>query len=365
MTPDALTREDRRWMRRALALARRGWGRTWPNPLVGAVLVREGRCVGEGWHAHWGGPHAEAMALEAAGAAARGATCYVTLEPCAHTGKTPPCADALLAAGVARVVLAVDDPNPLAAGGAARLASAGVQVTRGVEGEAAALLNAPFLHVARGAERPFVTLKLARALDGGIAPAQGAQWLTGPLARRWVHRARAQADAVAVGIGTVLADDPLLTVREADPPRVAPTRVVFDRQLRLPLDSRLARSARAIPVLVLVGPEASAERADALTALGVGVERVTTMADGLAVLRRRSIGHVFCEGGATVAGALLAAGTVDALAIFQTSVALGAGAMPAFGGDVIRLADRPATFRVVEHRRLGADLLTVYRPAAS
>lgn len=352
-------------MRRALAVARRGWGRTAPNPLVGAVLVKDGRAIAYGWHAEWGGPHAEAMALAAAGEAARGATCYVTLEPCAHTGKTPPCADALVAAGVSRVVVAVDDPNPVAAGGAERLDRAGVTVTRGVEHAAAARLNAPFLRVAAGASRPFVTLKLARALDGGIAPGHGAAWLTGPLARRWVHRARAQADAIAVGIGTVLADDPQLTVRDGPAPRVAPLRVVFDRMARLPLGSRLAQGARETPVLVVAAPEAPAPRVAALIAQGVEVVRAASLADALAVLRGRGVGHVFCEGGGTIAGSLLAAGLVDALAIFQASVMLGAGAVPAFAGDVIRLADRAATFRVVEHRRLGPDLLTVYEPAAS
>lgn len=365
MTGDAQAREDRRWMRRALALARRGWGRTAPNPLVGAVLVRDGRLVAAGWHAEWGGPHAEAMALAAAGSAARGATCYVTLEPCAHTGRTPPCADALVAAGVARVVYAVPDPNPLAAGGAARLRAAGLVVTTAVESAAAAALNAPFLHVVRGAPRPYVTLKLARSLDGALAPASGSRWLTGPLARRWVHRARAQADAVAVGIGTVLADDPALTVRDVPAPRVAPLRVVFDRRLRLPLDSRLVRTTDEAPVLVFAAPDAPDRRAAALRDAGVTVERVPDLAAALVALRQRGVGHLLCEGGGHVAGALLADGLVDHLAILQSPLALGAGAVPAFSGEVARLAQAPACFRVAAHRRLGPDLLTQYVPAAS
>lgn len=362
---DAPALDDRRWMRRALALARRGWGRTAPNPLVGAVLVRDGHVVGVGWHAQWGGPHAEAMALAAAGEDARGATCYVTLEPCAHTGKTPPCADALIAAGVARVVYAVSDPSPVAAGGAARLRAAGIATTAGVEADAARALIAPFLHLAHGGARPFVTLKLARSLDGAVAPADGAmRWLTGPMARRWVHRARAQADAIAVGIGTVLADDPALTVRDVSPPRVAPVRVVFDRTLRLPLGSHLVRTAREVPVLVVAHPEADPARARALEAAGVTVVAAATLADGLAVLRARGIGHLFCEGGATIARALLDAELVDRLVIFTAPVALGAGARPAFGPGIGRRGD-DLRFRVVAHRRLGPDVLTEFAPAAS
>lgn len=365
MTDPATARTDRHWMRRALAVARRGWGQTAPNPLVGAVLVRDGRAVAYGWHARWGGPHAEAMALAQAGDRARGATCYVTLEPCAHTGKTPPCAEALIAAGVSRVVYAVADPNPVAAGGAAGLREAGIEVTSGVERDAAAAQLAPFLHAARGAARPFVTLKLALSLDGAIAPAGGGpRWMTGPLARRWVHQARAQADAVAVGIGTVLADDSALTVRDASAPRVPPVRVVFDRQARLPLASQLVKTLAEAPVLVVTSPDADAGRVAALERAGVEIIAASSAADGLASLRQRGIGHVFCEGGSTMAEALLDAGLVDALAIFRAPVALGAGARPAFSRSLI--AGRVDTrFRVTAHRRLGPDLLTLYAPAAS
>src|SRR6476661_5968049 len=207
--------DDGAFMRRALALAARGWGRTAPNPMVGAVVVRDGVVVGEGWHAEYGGPHGEVEALRAAGDRARGATIYVTLEPCNHHGKTPPCTDALLAAGVRRVVVACDDPSPVARGGAQRLHEAGVEVTLGVEEQAARELNAPFFH-ALASDRPFVRLKLALSLDGAIADhSRQPGWLTGELARREVHRMRAGSDAIAVGIGTVLADDPELTVRHA------------------------------------------------------------------------------------------------------------------------------------------------------
>src|SRR5688572_23259909 len=212
-------------MRRALSLAHRGWGRTAPNPMVGAVVVRGDTVVGEGFHAEYGGPHAEVVALREAGERARGATVYVTLEPCAHHGKTPPCADALIAAGVARVVIAVNDPNPTARGGAARLRAAGIEVVAGVEREAACELNAPFFN-ALVSRRPWVTLKLALSREGAIAPASRAtHWLTGPEARAELHRLRAGFDAIAVGLGTVIADDPALTARGVPAPRVPPARV--------------------------------------------------------------------------------------------------------------------------------------------
>lgn len=357
--------EDRRWMRRALALARRGWGRTAPNPMVGAVLVRDGAVVGAGWHAEFGGAHAEGMALAAAGASARGATCYVTLEPCAHQGKTPPCAPALVDAGVARVVIGVADPNPVAAGGAAVLRAAGIPVTVGVEATAAEALVAPFLHAARGATRPFVTLKLAVSADGAIAPADGApRWLTGPLARRLVHRLRAQVDAVAVGIGTVLTDDPRLTVRDVAPPRVAPRRVVFDHMARLPLASRLVRTAREVPVTVLVAPGAPAARIAALEAAGVEVIPGATPGASLGILRDRGVRHLLVEGGAGVAAGLLDAGLVDRVVILQASGELGPGALPALGHAGRPLAERAAGWPVLERRRLGPDVLTVYAPPA-
>lgn len=256
---------DAEWMRRALALAAGGWGRVAPNPLVGAVVVRDGASGGEGFHAEYGRPHAEVEALRAAGEAARGSTLYVTLEPCAHTGKTPPCTDAILAAGARRVVFAASDPNPKAAGGAAALEAAGVEVTRGVEMRAALDLNAPFFHGIAGPERPWTELKLALSLDGRVADRDGrSAWITGEEARAEVHRMRAGFAAVAVGIGTALADDPQLTARGPVEPRVPPTRVVFDRRLRLPADGKLARTAREAPVWVVAAPDAPAERRDAL-----------------------------------------------------------------------------------------------------
>ena len=359
MTGDAQRAADGRHMRRALALARRGWGQTAPNPMVGAVVVRDGAVVGEGWHARWGGDHAEVVALRAAGERARGATLYVTLEPCSHWGKTPPCTDAVLAAGVARVVAAVRDPNPQAQGGLDRLAAAGVAVASGVEEAAGRELLAPFL--ARfGRDRPWVQLKLALSLDGAIADhTRRPGWLTGPAARRAVHRLRAGADAVAVGIGTALADDPALTVRGVRAPRVAPLRVVFDRAARLPLDSRLVRSVREQPVLVVTA-DAGAPPARALADAGVEVLAATALPAALRALRARGVHSLLVEGGAGIAGALLGHGLVDRLVIFQAPVLLGAGARPAFGtAPAARAAEAPR-LRVVERRAVGDDLLTVY-----
>ncbi len=359
MTGDA--RADRAHMRRALALARRGWGRTAPNPMVGAVVVRGGEVVGEGWHAEYGGPHAEVMALDAAGDRARDATLYVTLEPCAHHGKTPPCTDAVLRAGVRRVVAAMRDPNPAAAGGLARLAATGVEVAAGVEEAAARELNAPFLH-ALASDRPFVTLKLAVSLDGAIADhTRRPGWLTSPASRRLVHRMRANADAVAVGIGTALADDPLLTVRGVRRPRVEPRRVVFDRRARLPLDARLVRTAREVPtVLVTADPDGAAARA--LAAAGVEIVGAESLDEALGALRARGVRALFAEGGAGLAGALLAHRAVDRLVMFQAPVVLGAGALPAFGGAPPATAAEAPRWRLVERRTVAGDLLTVLAP---
>ena len=221
-------------MIRALDLAWRGWGRVSPNPLVGAVVLRGGEVVGEGWHAEFGGPHAEVVALGAAGTHAAGATLVVTLEPCAHQGKTPPCVDAILAAGIARVVIAIRDPDPTARGGAEQLRGRGVDVAIGLCAEAAAAQNAPFLFARARPQRPFVALKLATSIDGRIADAEGrSRWVSGPEAREHVHWLRAGFDAIAVGGTTALRDNPQLTVRGSVVPRRPPVRVVFDRRAML------------------------------------------------------------------------------------------------------------------------------------
>lgn len=351
--------DDAAFMLRAVALARRGWGQTAPNPMVGAVVVQAGQVVGEGWHARYGGPHAEVAALEAAGDRARGATVYVTLEPCTHAGKTPPCVDALLRAGVRRVVAGTRDPTPEAAGGLERLRAAGIDVASGVEERAVRDLDPPFFH-AVASDRPWVTLKLALSIDGAIADSTRAPgWLTGPEARAAVHRLRAGSDAVAVGIGTAIADDPALTVRDAPAPRVAPRRVVFDRQARLPLESVLVRTARETPTTVVVG-HGDASRVAALRAAGVEVVRAEALADGLRALRARGVRSLLVEGGAALAGALLAGALVDRLIILQAPIILGAGALPAFAAAPAQAARAAVRLRVVERTVLGDDLMTVY-----
>ncbi len=353
-------------MRRALDLALEGWGKTAPNPMVGAVLVRDGVVVGEGYHARFGEAHAEVAALRAAGERARGATLYVTLEPCAHQGKTPPCTEAIAAAGVRRVVIAVGDPNPAAAGGAERLRDAGIAVELG-EGEAAARdLNAPFFHRFAHPERPFVTLKLAVSIDGAIAAADRSTTthLTGAESRREVHRLRAGHDAIAVGIGTVLGDDPALTVRDWEPPRVPLRRVVFDSTLRIPPDSGLVRTARQTPVIV-VAREPQPQRARTLEASGVDVVVASGLPEALQALAQRGVGSLLVEGGARLAGSFLERAAVDRLIIFQAPVVLGHGALNAFAfappADVARLA----RLRVLERRVLGDDVMTTYALGAS
>ena len=360
MTAAHFTLADEHFMRRALQLARQGAGQVAPNPLVGAVVVRDGQVVGEGFHRRFGAAHAEPVALAAAGERARGATVYVTLEPCAHHGKTPPCADALVAAGVARVVIAVRDPNPEARGGVARLEAAGIAVNTGLLHEEAQELNAAFL-ASFSAERPWVTLKLAVSIDGAIAvPGAAPRWLTGPASRTAVHQMRAASDAIAVGIGTVLADDPALTIRNAAAPRVAPTRVVFDRLARLPLESVLARTARATPTLVVVSSRAPADRVAALAEAGVHVEHADALGDALTTLRARGVGALLVEGGAQLAAALLRERLVDRLVIFQAPIVLGRGALGAFSAVEPDVATALGPLALVSAERHGDDAMTTY-----
>lgn len=355
---------ERAWMRRALALAARGWGQTAPNPMVGAVIVRDGVIVGAGHHPRFGALHAEAAALAQAGDNARGADVYCTLEPCNAHGKQPPCSHALIAAGVRRVVAAIPDPNPAKARGADALRAAGIAVEFGLEEEAARELNAPFLHWARGAQRPWITLKLAVSVDGAIAGADRERgWLTGEAARKQVHRLRAGADAIAVGIGTAIADDPALTVRGVRKPRVAPLRVVFDRSARLPLGSQLARSARKAPVVILTSAP-SGEGALALARKGVEPVEAPDLPSALRALHARGVRHLLVEGGATLAGALLGGNLVDRLVIFQAPVLLGEGALGAFSAVPPAPTSALSRWRVVERREFDDDLMTVLAPPA-
>jgi diaminohydroxyphosphoribosylaminopyrimidine deaminase / 5-amino-6-(5-phosphoribosylamino)uracil reductase len=355
---------DAVFMRRALALARKGWGQTAPNPLVGAVVVRDGQVVGEGHHTRFGAAHAEIEALRAAGDRAAGSTVYVTLEPCAHVGKTAPCADALIAARVARVVVAARDPNPEAAGGVERLRAAGIEVAAGVEEESARELNAPFFH-AFAERRPWVTLKLALSLDGALADATGhSRWITGDDSRREVHQMRAGSDAIGIGIGTALADDPTLTVRDAPAPRVPPLRVVFDRAARLPATSKLARTARDLPTLI-VADSPPAARVMTLEALGVRVVQATALRVALDALGDAGVRSLLVEGGARLAGAFIGTGMVDRLVIFQGSAIFGAGALSAFAFVPPTEVARAPGWRALERREIGADTMTVYAPPSS
>jgi diaminohydroxyphosphoribosylaminopyrimidine deaminase/5-amino-6-(5-phosphoribosylamino)uracil reductase len=355
------TPDDGAHMRRALSLAARGWGQTAPNPLVGAVVVRDGVIVGEGWHTGFGEAHAEVEALRVAGARARGGTMYVTLEPCNHHGKTPPCTEAILAAEVRRVVVATGDPNPVAQGGIERLRQAGIDVAVGVEEAAARDLNAPYFHAIRS-DRPFVQLKLAMSLDGGIADhTREPAWLTGPAARSEVQRLRAGADAVAVGIGTVLADDPQLTVREGPPPRRPPVRVVFDTSARLHLESKLVRSARETPVIVVCWAPDPAHAA-ALEHAGVELVHAPTLEQALRALFVRGIRNLLVEGGAGIASALMQEALVDRLIIFRAPLLLGSGALAAFGGMLPARAADAVRWRIVNAARFGDDEMTVYAP---
>jgi diaminohydroxyphosphoribosylaminopyrimidine deaminase/5-amino-6-(5-phosphoribosylamino)uracil reductase len=362
----AVTAEELRLLAQARDLARRGRGRVSPNPLVGAIVVRDGRVVGKGWHEGPGTPHAEVGALRAAGDAARGSTLICALEPCSHHGRTPPCSDAIIACGVARVVVGCLDPLERGRdGGVEVLKGAGIEVAVAPADDAAACreLNAPFVtHALTG--RPLVTLKLAASLDGKVATATGeTRWITGPDARRLVHEWRADADAVGVGIGTALADDPALTARDVSYPFRPPVRVVFDGAARLPLQSRLVRSAAKTPVLVFAEAGADARSLAALRAAGVEVIELhggagTRIAEALDRLGRRGIQSLFLEGGPALAGGFLAAGAVDRVAWFVAPILIGgwdapsALAGPGLGGlaEVPRLA---AT--AVE--RIGDDLL--------
>lgn len=384
------TADDTRPMLRALALAERGRGRVEPNPVVGCVIVRDGAVVGEGWHQRFGGPHAEVEALAVAGPRAAGATVYVTLEPCNHHGKTPPCVDALVAAGVSRVVYAVADPHPEAGGGAERLRAAGIAcepLPRGdLAADEAARANAPFFkRVRRGL--PFVTLKWAMTLDGKIATATGdSRWVSGEESRRLVHRLRDRADAVLVGIGTALADDPELTSRLENGAGRTPVRVVVDAHARLPLESRLVRTAGLGPVVVAATEAAPPERIEALRVRGVevllagdgsrGVDLVA-LARALAFpahpaggevssapaasrfpAARRPVTNLMVEGGGRVNAAFLEAGLVDRIMVFVApKVAGGSNApTPVEGVGAERMADalRIARLRAVP---LGEDIL--------
>ncbi len=347
-------------MIRAMDLAWRGWGRVHPNPLVGATVIAGNALVGEGWHAEYGDRHAEPIALEQAGDRARGATLVVTLEPCAHQGKQPPCTDAIIRAGIRRVVAAVADPNPTASGGADRLRAAGSDVEFGVLGRVAAAQNAAFLYRHRDTARPFVALKLATTIDGRIADSAGrSRWISGPPAQEYIHWLRAGFDAIGVGGRTARADDPQLTVRGSVEPRIVPKRVVFDAGADLDPDLTVVRTARRIPTLVVTAPTAPQDRIERLAACGVTVIPAAALTEGLRSLRRAGIESLLIEGGGRLAGALLGQDLVDRYYWLQSPLWLGERAVPAVSGLPSEPLDRATRWHPVERRALGEDTLLV------
>lgn len=355
--------DDARHMAHALALGRRGLGRTWPNPSVGCVIVKDGRIIGRGATATGGRPHAEPQALEMAGSAAKGATAYVTLEPCAHTGKTPPCADALIAAGISRVVIALSDPDPRTDGaGAARLRAAGIEVATGILEDEARTDQQGFLTKITQ-QRPMLTLKLATSFDGRIGTATGeSQWITDAPARRLTHALRATHDAVMVGGGTARADDPMLTVRGLGVSH-QPARIVLSRKLDLPLSSKLAASAKDIPLWICHAKDADPNLITAWQGLGATLIAVPTDATrqldakaAMQALAARGLTRIFCEGGGALAASLLQAELVDHLAGFTAGLALGAEGIPAISALGLDRLAQATRFKLNQTRAIGPDV---------
>ena len=361
---------DQRFMALALGLGRRGLGRTWPNPAVGAVVVKDGVIVGRGWTQPGGRPHAEVEALKRAGDAARGATLYVTLEPCSHFGRSPPCADAVIAAGIARVVSAIEDPNPEVAGqGHARLRAAGIVVDVGLNAQEAAHDHAGHFRRIRD-KRPHVILKLAVLSDDRIAAAgRKPVAITGEAARSRVHLLRAQSDAIVVGIGTVMADDPLLTTRLPGMEAQSPVRVVLDRSLRIPGSSKLVHSARETPLWVMTSNLAEAPAAMKLGAAGAQVIRVAAAPPGLDLqavlhaLAEKGITRLLVEGGSRVASSFVAAGLVDEVWLLRGPGLIGADGVAALDALPLSAITQSPELKVRASEMLENDTLTIYERA--
>lgn len=362
---------DAGWMRAALGVARRNLGRTWPNPAVGCVIVADGIVVGRGWTQPGGRPHAETEALAQAGPRARGATAYVTLEPCAHTGLTPPCAQALVYGGVARVVIAIGDPDQRVSGrGIAALEAAGVAVETGCLAAEAAEVNRGFLSRLT-AGRPMLTLKLATSLDGRIATGTGeSKWITGTRARAEVHLARAQSDAVLVGAGTARSDDPRLDVRELGIADAHPVRVVVSGALALPRSGHLGRTARQVPLWLCHHSEAEPARREAWEKAGAELIEIPFEPDGqldlAAMMQRlgeRGLTRVLCEGGGRLAAALIAADLVDEVTTYTAGLALGDEAVAAVGPLGVGALSLARRFRLVDTAPLGPDVRSRWQRA--
>jgi diaminohydroxyphosphoribosylaminopyrimidine deaminase/5-amino-6-(5-phosphoribosylamino)uracil reductase len=361
-TPAAGPADDARFMRMALRLGRRGVGRTSPNPPVGAVVVAHGTVVGRGFHRKAGAAHGEAAALHAAGARARGATLYVTLEPCAHHGRTPPCTQAVIASGVRRVVIGTRDPNPRVPGnGMRQLRAAGIEVSSGVlQAECDELLAAFRKHVTTG--QPLVTLKLAASLDGRIATATGdSRWITGEDSRRYVHRLRAEHDAILVGAETIIRDDPELTCRMRGGRN--PWRVILDGRLRLPLQARVLTNAAPAATLVITGHGVSAAKVRQVRERGVEVVSLAAKAGRIPIARvmrelgKRNIMSVLIEGGATVATAALAAGVVDRMLVFLAPKLIGGDGRPMLETLGVRRVRDALAVGPLRVRRFARDVL--------
>lgn len=357
-------------MRLALSLGRRGLGNSWPNPAVGAVAVKDGIVLGRGWTMPGGRPHAETEALRRAGGAAAGATLYVTLEPCSHHGKTPPCADAIVAAGIARVVSALGDPNPRVAGeGYARLRQAGIGVDEGLCADDA--LSAHAGHIRRVRDRrPHVTLKLAVSADDKVGlPGRRPAAITGERAREHVHLMRAMNDAVLTGIGTVLSDDPLLTCRLPGMAERSPVRVVLDSALRLPLQSRLVQTARQAPLWVVAAPDIAREREAALIAAGAAVIRVRTdgpridLAAAVRELADRGITRLMVEAGPKIVADFLGADLIDELVLLRSATSLGPDAINAVEGHALAALTQAPQLKSCGAESLGADIIETFERA--
>lgn len=366
------TDPDRRFMGAALALARRGLGNVWPNPAVGCVIVSDGIIVGRGWTQPGGRPHAETEALARAGKAAQGATAYVTLEPCSHHGKTPPCADALIAGGIARVVAAIEDPDPRVSGqGLAHMRDAGIAVESGLMQDEASALNRGYLSRTLSG-RPMVTLKLAISLDGRIAAHTGdSQWITGEDARAAAHGLRATHDAIAVGVGTAATDDPHLTCRLPGLPLRPPARIVFDSRLQLPLTGQLVATAGTTPTWIVTLQETVAESATAralaleelgvkIIPVGVGKTGRISIAEALKVLGEAGLTRLLVEGGGKLAASFLAEDMVDSLVLFRGPSIIGGDGVAAIDGLGLERVSDAARFSLIDSRMTGVDSVEIY-----
>ncbi len=358
-----LTPEDRQYLSRALHLARKGWGRVHPNPMVGCVLVKEGKVVGEGWHQEYGGPHAEVHCLAKAGDKARGATAYVSLEPCNHFGKTPPCTEALLAAGVSRLVYAAPDPGRVSGGGAGFLRREGVDVTGPVLLPHEFRRENPIFYHNQVREATYVALKLAQTLDGKIAEKAGARTaITGQSAHRQVHRLRAGFDAIMVGSETVMVDDPLLTIREDVPMRKAPARIVLDTRCRTNPRARLFENVSDIPLLIFTAEDASELAIQELEDSGAKVHpvprqgNVLSLPAVLTICWELGIRSILCEGGGRLSQALLSEGLAQRLYLFLAPFVLGSRGVPAFPEEMSRDVWEPWT-QAFPPQAFGRDVL--------